>query len=150
MLLVVLALQAGVSRTEFSVRANQEVGMVPACYLRSVLISGGHIRVVFVDDRYQEAELVRAFEADELARLRRVVDRARFFGLPREVGCLPTEASERYIVVDEEHRAHAVRVFERGNHPTCLSSAEMTNRAFAVWDEIQAAASFAVSKGCRK
>ncbi len=150
MALVALALQAAPTSAELVVRASEEPGMVPACYLRSVLISGGQIRVVAIDERYGESERVRRFSATELARLRRVVERVRFSSLPSKVGCLPTEASERYIVVNVNGQAHAVRVFERGNHPTCLSSAKVTDRAFAVWEEIQAAAAFAVSKTCRR
>jgi hypothetical protein len=137
------------ARDTFRVVASEDPGMIPACYLRRVLISDGRIKVTAIDDQYEEAERARSLSAPELARLRRAVERSDFFSLPKTVGCFPTEAGEHSMFVESGERTHTVLLYERGSHPTCATSAQVTNRAFAVWQEILAAARFAVAKSCK-
>jgi hypothetical protein len=133
----------------FRLVASEEPGFSIACYLRRIVINDGRLVVTAVDHRSQEAERARPFSASEQARLRQAVQRADFFSLPKTVGCFPTEATRHSLSVEAGGRTHTVLLYERGSHPTCATTARVTDRAFAVWQELQAAAAFAVSDSCK-
>jgi hypothetical protein len=118
------------ARGTFRVVASEDPGMIPACYLRRVLISDGRIKVTAIDDQYEESEHARSLSAPELARLRRAVGRADFFSLPKTVGCFPTEAGEHSIFVESGEQTHTVLLYERGSHPTCALRANMAETPY--------------------
>ena len=112
------------------------------CAFQLPLKAGGELTTTLQLDEGRVTTKSRV-SADELRSLQRVLEQAKFFNLPAEVGSMPVDGDEHRIQVRLGKRAHKVTLFDWPDdwaRAPYLSQRELerTRRAYAVWHAIRA------------